>query len=784
MRRPADKSAAGNEEALFRAIVEGAHDTIIVIGGDGTILEANPAAERYLGFSREELVGNSHRTFMPERFRSQLAPLFTADGSGDPAAVFGTNGVFEGYVRTRDGSEILTEFSCEKIPLDGSFAYVFIDRDIRERRASERALQNAHDELETRVAERTAELGESEARLRAVLDSAPSTIFLKDTDGRYLLVNRKFEERLKIDAEDILGRRSEDLDRLPADLIKAYLAQEREVLESGRTITREQEWQLANGQSGVNLTTKFPIFNADREIVALGTINLDITDQKRAFEMARENAHRLRMIADSLPAIVVHIGADLCFTFVNRFYCEWHGMVPDEVLGRHVEDVIGTESFEIIRPNMETALDGQPVTFEADLVYKGVGRKFVRIHYIPDVGEDGRVSGFYSLALDISEQKAAEAALRASEARLSRILTIAPDAIISIDHNQTIHMFNQGAEAVFGFTAEEALGQSLDILIPPRSHEIHARHIANFISDDEDSRLMTQRSEIVGRRKDGSEFPAEASISKLYLGSEIVLTVMLHDITERKQAEAELLAAKETAEYADRAKSDFLANMSHELRTPLNAILGFAQMIRDLTFGDRALERYISYARDIHDSGEHLLNIINDILDLSKIEAGKAELDEQWHAIGELVEDSLRLVEVRAQKAGLELHFVNHVKDRRLLADGRMIRQMLLNLLTNAVKFTRAGGRVTVTASYGADGGLELTVADSGIGIDKQDLDKALSQFGQVDSALNRRFQGTGLGLPLVSSLAELHGGRLELQSEPSVGTTATIWLPAERLQV
>ena len=142
MRRPADKSAAGNEEALFRAIVEGAHDTIIVIGGDGTILEANPAAERYLGFSREELVGNSHRTFMPERFRSQLAPLFTADGSGDPAAVFGTNGVFEGYVRTRDGSEILTEFSCEKIPLDGSFAYVFIDRDIRERRASERKSQS------------------------------------------------------------------------------------------------------------------------------------------------------------------------------------------------------------------------------------------------------------------------------------------------------------------------------------------------------------------------------------------------------------------------------------------------------------------------------------------------------------------------------------------------------------------------------------------------------------------------------------------------------------------
>ena len=782
MARPVPKAASGDAESLFRAIVEGAHAPIVVLADDGTILEANPAAERYLGFSREELVGNSHRTFMPERFRSQLAPLFTADGSGDPAAVFGTNGVFEGYVRTRDGSEILTEFSCEKIPLDGSFAYVFIDRDIRERRASERALQNAHDELETRVAERTAELGESEARLRAVLDSAPSTIFLKDTDGRYLLVNRKFEERLKIDAEDILGRRSEDLDRLPADLIKAYLAQEREVLESGRTITREQEWQLANGQSGVNLTTKFPIFNADREIVALGTINLDITDQKRAFEMARENAHRLRMIADSLPAIVVHIGADLCFTFVNRFYCEWHGMVPDEVLGRHVEDVIGTESFEIIRPNMETALDGQPVTFEADLVYKGVGRKFVRIHYIPDVGEDGRVSGFYSLALDISEQKAAEAALRASEARLSRILTIAPDAIISIDHNQTIHMFNQGAEAVFGFTAEEALGQSLDILIPPRSHEIHARHIANFISDDEDSRLMTQRSEIVGRRKDGSEFPAEASISKLYLGSEIVLTVMLHDITERKQAEAELLAAKETAEYADRAKSDFLANMSHELRTPLNAIIGFTELMHQQTFGPIGDPRYQQYSSDILESGDHLLSLINDILDLSKIEAGQVELNEAKVDIAELGHDCLRSIEIQVEEAGLFVDLGGTAGLPQLWADERMLRQMLLNLLSNAVKFTKRDGRITVSGKHRANGTMAISVADNGVGIAAADVPKALANFGQVENVLDRYHEGTGLGLPLVASMAELHGGGMQIESEPGVGTTVTIWIPKERV--
>ena len=462
------------------------------------------------------------------------------------------------------------------------------------------------------------------------------------------------------------------------------------------------------------------------------------------------------------------------------------GYSEDEVLGRTTELLyVNSDDYQALREEAARNLDiGGEFRGEYELRRKD-GRIFpceIATNEISD--ERGARVGLVSIVRDISERRTGEQALRDSEARFSGIVTIAPDAIIAIDNQQHISLFNQSAVDAFGYAEEEILGQHVETLIPTRFRHDHDAQVREFANSDVASRSMSSRNEIVGLRKDNSEFPAEASLSKLRLGDETIMTVMLHDITERKRAEAAVVLAKEQAEIADRAKSEFLANMSHELRTPLNAILGFAQMIRDLTFGDRALKRYISYARDIHDSGEHLLNIINDILDLSKIEAGKTELDEQWHAVGELVEDSLRLVEVRAQKAGLELHFVNHVEDRRLLADGRMIRQMLLNLLTNAVKFTRAGGRVTVTASCGADGGLELTVADSGIGIDKQDLDKALSQFGQVDSALNRRFQGTGLGLPLVSSLAELHGGRLELQSEPSVGTTATIWLPAERLQI
>jgi PAS domain S-box-containing protein len=387
-----------------------------------------------------------------------------------------------------------------------------------------------------------------------------------------------------------------------------------------------------------------------------------------------------------------------------------------------------------------------------------------------------------ALALDISEQKAAEAALRANEARLSRILTIAPDAIISIDHNQTIHMFNQGAEAVFGFTAEEALGQSLNILVPPQWHDSHARHITKFISTNEDSRLMTQRGEIVGRRKDGSEFPAEASISKLNLGSEIVLTVMLHDITERKQVEAELLTAKETAEYADRAKSDFLANMSHELRTPLNAIIGFAELMHQQTFGPIGDPRYQQYSSDILESGDHLLSLINDILDLSKIEAGQVELNEAKVDITELGHDCLRSIEIQVEEAGLFVDLGGTAGLPLLWADERMLRQMLLNLLSNAVKFTKRGGRITVSGKHRADGTMALSVADTGVGIAAADLPKALATFGQVENVLDRYHEGTGLGLPLVGSMAELHGGGMQIESEPGVGTTVTIWIPKERV--
>jgi signal transduction histidine kinase len=253
------------------------------------------------------------------------------------------------------------------------------------------------------------------------------------------------------------------------------------------------------------------------------------------------------------------------------------------------------------------------------------------------------------------------------------------------------------------------------------------------------------------------------------------------DVTDRKRVELDLRRAKEEAELASRSKTEFLANMSHELRTPLNAIIGFSDILMGQIFGPLGDQRYDDYARDIRDSGLHLLNLINDVLDVAKVEFGKLELTEEAVDIAAVVESCMRLMRERAETAGIKLVRTLPEGLPYLQGDGRRLKQILLNLLSNAVKFTPTGGRVAIRAEYGKDG-FRLIVEDTGIGIAAEDLEKALRPFGQIDSRLARKYQGTGLGLPLARSMAELHGGRLELDSAPNRGTTATLWLPPSRI--
>ncbi|MEM7653198.1 MAG: ATP-binding protein, partial [Pseudomonadota bacterium] len=262
-------------------------------------------------------------------------------------------------------------------------------------------------------------------------------------------------------------------------------------------------------------------------------------------------------------------------------------------------------------------------------------------------------------------------------------------------------------------------------------------------------------------------------------GGTVMVAANISDTVEREIA---LRRAKEVAELASRTKSDFLANVSHELRTPLNAIIGFSEIMRDELLGPVGTPQYKDYMTSILDSGRHLLSLINDILDISKAEVGKLTLVEDIFDLNDTFKSVKTLVQERAWRAEVKLVVEIETEDTRVRADERKIKQILLNLLSNAIKFTLAGGSVSMILRRLDNGFLEIEVKDTGIGIAEEDIEVALTPFGQVDSRLNRKYDGTGLGLPLSVALVELHHGALAVESEPGVGTTITVSLPSGRV--
>jgi len=283
----------------------------------------------------------------------------------------------------------------------------------------------------------------------------------------------------------------------------------------------------------------------------------------------------------------------------------------------------------------------------------------------------------------------------------------------------------------------------------------------------------------------GREFLSAAAIvteNGRYRGlvtAQSLLSAMVARLTHCNEnlARAHLAAAE-----SKKSKTQFLAAVTHELRTPLNAIIGFAQIIAEARFGPEAIGRYQDYAEDILSSGQHLLEIINDILDVSKIDADKLVLREETVNVEMLVDTALHLVSPRASEGRVRLEAQIHERPCYVRGDKRLLRQLLLNLVANAVKFTLPNGRVLVRTETDAGGGLLLIVSDTGIGIAEEDIPKALTPFGQIDSRLGRRFDGTGLGLPLAKAMAEAHGGTLVLDSKVAIGTTVTVRLPADRV--
>jgi len=379
------------------------------------------------------------------------------------------------------------------------------------------------------------------------------------------------------------------------------------------------------------------------------------------------------------------------------------------------------------------------------------------------------------LEREISERQRVEAALRDSEEKYHHIINAAAEAIISLDAQGRVCEFNRAAEEMFGFSKAELLGHPLTPIMPPRLRDQHTAGIARYFATGQRHLPRWQNIELPGYTKDGREFLLEVSFSFFEAGDNQFLTGVLRDLTERKQVEDELHRARETAEAATQAKSAFLANMSHELRTPMNAIIGFTRLVMRRA-QDVLPQRQYANLEKILLSAEHLLILINDILDLSKIEAGRMEVHPVSFPLEELIDGCLHTVEPMVKSERVHLSTALAPALPLLVTDKDKVKQILMNLVSNAVKFT-AEGTITITAQHQA-GALTVAVTDTGIGIPAEALARIFDEFQQVDSSPTRPYGGTGLGLTISRRLAQLLGGDITVHSTVGVGSTFTLTLP------
>lgn len=406
------------------------------------------------------------------------------------------------------------------------------------------------------------------------------------------------------------------------------------------------------------------------------------------------------------------------------------------------------------------------------------------VHLIEDVSLNDRnviVSSFGSVQ-DITERKLKQAALEEHEYLLTQMANMASIGYAIWDEvNQNYNSITDEFARIFGYSQDTFLhlfnSKEGDLQLVHPDDRAHYEAYEKMLHNDEGSELVEYRA--LKKNNEIIHIQQRYQYFRDTNGKPLQSIIVIQDITEQKKSELLLMEAMQVSEESNRAKTEFLANVSHELRTPLNGIIGLSELIRDSSVSLSGGGRFHEYASHIHDSGAHLLGLINDILDLSKIDAGCEDLDRELVNVPAIVESVVRMMENSGRDGAAEIVTEFSEDLAPLYVDKRRLKQILLNVLSNAKKFSEDSGVIIIRIRSDRRDGHTIEIVDQGVGILPEDIPKAFSQFSQVSGSLNRRHEGTGLGLPLTKALVEMHGGTMRLESEVGVGTTVTMFFPA-----
>ncbi len=640
-------------------------------------------------------------------------------------------------------------------------------------------LQTINDELEAK----SSELLEKATDLQNISTSIESPLIVVDRDLRVRLFNDSARPLFDITLADIgtpVTQLANSLD-IP-DMRRKFQS----VIDSGAHVRADVTDQSGNVYS----MSISPYRDDDHKIVGAIFSAANVTDRVRAEANLRELTRQLNEAQR-----IAHVGswrwelATDSLTWSPELYriC---GLDPDDFTLNHdtALSVYHPDDRQTVRRALDDALrDKTGFGFEARIVRPGGELRTVRVTGLCKLGEAGQAESLFGVIKDITDSVSAAQLLSESHARLTTIMNTIIEGIIVIDVHGVIRLANTAVTKMFGYSEHELVGQNISILMPDPIFRHHDQYITSYLHTGK-RKIIGVGREVTGRRKDGTMFPLELSVGEVIdematgdANNKHIFIGTLHDITARKRYEEALVVSKRDAEAASEAKSTFLAKMSHELRTPLNAILGFSEILKDQLFGPLNNEKYLRYLQDIHSSGEHLLKLINDILDISRIESGKFRIDEEVVDLAALVEECASIMEGQVESKRQTLIRDVSQKLPRLRADGRSVRQVLLNLLSNAIKFTPEEGTIRVGAEWAPDGSLLLSVADDGAGMTPEEMSIVFQPFSRGGNKMKEN-EGAGLGLFITKSLVELHGGTLGITSDVGAGTTITASFPTHRV--
>lgn len=731
---------------IITKIFEESLEGICIVSDDEIIKSVNSVFVNIVNRSEKELVGKTIRKLMPPEYHCHIDEWHKNDRKDKKEA-------FDIFYTASNGMTKNLLVNHTSVSIAGETIHFLLVKDV-----------TSHENIKNR-------LTEAEENYNLAFEQAAIGMAFVSKKGNWLKVNNELCRILGYAKSEILEMNFQSITH-PNDLEKDLEFVDQMLNGTINTFENEKRYFKKDGNIIWAHISVSLVHDRNNEPLYFFSQTKDITERKKLETSILKERSQIQQYLDIAGVMIVVLDKNGTITLINKKGCQ--------ILGYHESEIINKNWFELCLNGdiREKALGifkklmvekiAPAEYFENIIVTKSGDKRLIAFHNTVINNEQSGIEGVLFSGEDITERKKIENNLLLFKSLISQ----SNDAILVIDAKTSLILdVNEKTCSNLGYTREELLHLKIrDIKATPSDDMFWTNHIKMY---DYEENLVFESSH---RCKDGTIFPVEVSERLVKRDSNEYIVATVRDITERKKVEETLIQAKILAEAGNRAKSELVANVSHELRTPLNSIIGFSEVLHDKTFGSLN-ERQTRYVDYIFSSGKQLLDLINDLLDISKIEAGKMKLKYTKFSISTVIHEVINLVSPMSSDKDIVIEATIDKQISFVNADIQKIKHILLNLLDNAIKFTPNGGSVKIDVSH--DGYmLKVAISDTGIGISKNDQDKLFHPFVQLDASTTRKYRGTGLGLAIVKQMIELHGGKVWIESEFNEGSTFIFTLP------